>query len=253
MNEVNESQLISCLQDVGLAEGDGVLVHSAIQFLGRPENGPATYLSAIRQVIGPEGTVAVPAFNFIFAREGRYDPQNSPADGMGSFSEYVRQLPEARRTSHPLQSLAVTGRYAEDLAGRDTPSAFDAGSAFERMLELDFKLLLLGATINAASMFHYSEQRFQVPYRYWKDFSGLVRTNQGWQEKTCRMYVRDLELDPRLTEEPVQKLLEQRSQWRSVTLNYGKISACKIRDYSKAVDDLLSADPWSLVTNRPAG
>ncbi|OGO28922.1 MAG: hypothetical protein A2Z16_04945 [Chloroflexi bacterium RBG_16_54_18] len=251
MKEVSEDQVIRCLQEVGLVTGDGVLVHSAIQYLGHPRNGPQTYLSALRQVIGPEGTLAVPAFNFAFAHEGRYDSLNTPSDGMGVFSEYVRQQPGAQRTPHPMQSLAVLGRYAEDLAARDTLSAFDPGSAFEQMLELDFKLLLLGADIWASSIFHYSEQRLNVPYRYWKDFRGMVRTGEGWQEKTYRMYVRDPEINPQLTADPVQKLLKERSLWRSVSFNYGEISSCRLKEFTSAVDYFLSADPWSLVTNRP--
>jgi aminoglycoside 3-N-acetyltransferase len=252
MKEVTENQVIHCFQEVGLAPGDGVLVHSAIQYLGHPRNGLQTYLSALRQVIGPGGTIAVPAFNFAFAREGRYDPLNTPSDGMGAFAEYVRQQPGAQRTPHPMQSLAVLGRYAEDLVARDTPSAFDPGSAFERMLELDFKLLLLGADIWAASILHYSEQRLAVPYRYWKDFRGLVQTSEGWQEKTYRMFVRDLEINPQLTVDPVRKLLEERSLWRSIPLNYGEIASCRLKEFTAAVEYFLSSDPWSLVTNRPA-
>lgn len=252
MKEVTENQVIQCFQEVGLAPGDGVLVHSAIQYLGHPRNGPQTYLSALRQVIGPVGTIAVPAFNFAFAREGRYDPLNTPSDGMGAFSEYVRQQPGARRTLHPMQSLAVLGRYAEDLAARDTLSAFDPGSAFERMLELEFKLLLLGVDIWAASIIHFSEQRHNVPYRYWKNFRGQVRTSEGWHEKTYRMFVRDLEMNPQLTVDPVQKLLEERSQWHSVSLNYGEIASCGLKEFTAAIDYFLSSDPWSLVTNRPA-
>lgn len=252
MKEVTENQVIHCFREVGLAPGDGVLVHSAIQYLGHSDDGPQTYLSALRQVIGPVGTIAVPAFNFTFAREGRYDPLNTPSEGMGVFSEYVRQQPGAQRTPHSMQSLAVLGWYAEDLVARDTLSAYDPGSAFERMLELDFKLLLLGVDIWAASIIHFSEQRLNVPYRYWKNFHGLVRTSDGWQEKTYRMFVRDLEINPQLTADPVQKLLEERSQWRSVSLNYGEIASCRLKEFTTAVDNILTSDPWSLVTNRPA-
>jgi aminoglycoside N3'-acetyltransferase len=44
------------------------------------------------------------------------------------------------------------------------------------MLELDFKILLLGADVQAISLLHWVEQRLQVPYRYWKVFRGPVRT-----------------------------------------------------------------------------
>jgi aminoglycoside 3-N-acetyltransferase len=199
------------------------------------------------------GTFCVPTFNFAFARGEPYDPGATPSQGMGVFSEYVRQRPEARRTSHPMQSLAVVGYYADDLAGRDTPSAFDPGSAFDRMLELDFKLLLMGAEIRSVSILHYSEQRANVPYRYWKDFRGQVLTSQGWQERTYRMFVRDLEMDPRLTLDPVQTVLEERKQWVSHPLNYGNISVCRLVDLVVATDEFLSADPWSLMLNREEG
>ncbi len=203
MQEVTQQQVITSLKALGITSGDGLLVHSAVQFLGRPVGGLKMYLEAIQEVIGADGTLVVPTFNFGFARGESFDPQSTPSQGMGAFSEFVRQLPEARRTTHPLQSIAVVGRYMDDLASRDTASAFDAGSAFERMLELDFKLLLLGADSRAVSMFHYCERRANVPYRYWKDFTGPVRTPSGWQTLTYRMFVRDLELNPQLTLDPV--------------------------------------------------
>jgi aminoglycoside 3-N-acetyltransferase len=258
MLKVTAEMVSDSLRQIGIHRGDGLLVHAAVQYLGQPvqatpglAGGMGMYLEAIQQAIGDDGTIAVPTFNFSFAQGLTYDPQATPSQGMGAFSELVRQHPQASRTSHPMQSLAVLGRYAADLASRDTPSAFDPGSAFERMLELDFKLLLLGADVSAVSIFHYSEIRYNVPYRYWKDFRGQVRTSHGWQERTYRMFVRDLELNPQLTADPVQELLEQRGQWRTVELNYGHIAACRLRDFVAGVDHFLALDPWSLVTNRP--
>jgi len=205
---------------------------------------------AIQAVIGAEGTLAVPTFNFGFTHGETFDSQNTPAVGMGVFSEFVRQRPEALRTPHPMQSLAVVGRWAQDLAQRDTASAFDPGSAFERMLELDFRLLLLGSDIQAVSMLHYSEQRAQVPYRYWKGFTGSVLMPEGRVDKTYRMFVRDLDVDARIELYPVQAILEAQGLWASAPLNYGRVSSCRLVDFVAAVDHFLEADPWSLVTNR---
>ena len=253
MQEVTQKQVTTCLRALGITSGDGLLVHSAVQFLGRPAGGLKMYLDAIQEVIGEGGTLVVPTFNFGFARGESYDPLSTPSQGMGAFSELVRQLPEARRTMHPLQSIAMVGRYAQDLASRDTASAFDDGSAFERMLELDFKLLLLGADSKAISMFHYCEQRANVPYRYWKDFTGPVRTASGWQTLTYRMFARDLELNPVLTLDPVVETMQSLGQWRSQPLNYGQLTVCSLRDFVAAADHQLAEDPWSLVTNVEAG
>ncbi|MDH5506814.1 MAG: AAC(3) family N-acetyltransferase [Anaerolineae bacterium] len=251
MHKVTRQQVIETLTAVGVQPGDGLLIHSALQMLGLPEGGPRMYLDAIQSVIGSEGTLVVPAFNFAFARGEDYDPAKAPAEGMGVFSEFVRQQPDALRTPHPMQSLAVIGKYAADLAGRDTPAAFDEGSAFARMIELDFKMLLLGTDIQAVSIFHYCEQRVNAPYRYWKDFSGRVRVGQDWQTRTYRMFVRDMDIDARLVITPIQQALQANGQMVSEFLNYGWVSLCRLVDFAAVATQFLRADPWVFVTNSP--
>lgn len=253
MNEVTRQEVSACLRQVGIEPGDGVLVHSALQFLGKPEGGIGLYLDTLLDVLGPEGTAAVPTFNFSFARGEDYDPAAAPAVGMGSFSEYVRQRPEARRTTHPMQSFALIGKHAEELAALDTPAAFDDGSAVDRMVELGFKLLLLGTDIQATSLFHYSEQRAQVPYRYWKEFSGRVRRDGEWQDASYKMFVRDMDVDAKIEIYSMQALMERENNWAAVKLNYGLISMCTFADFLAAAADFLSQDPWIFVTNRPEG
>ena len=248
---LSRTQLSEALNSVGVQRGDGLLVHSATQFLGRPEGGLQMVLRVLLEAVGPDGTIAVPTFPFTFNRGMDYDPQTTPSKGMGAFSEFVRQQPGAHRTMHPMQCLSLIGKHAEDLAKRDTPSAYEIGSAFDRIVALDFKLLLLGAGIQAASIAHYSEQRANVPYRYWKDFSGRVKVNDQWQVRTYRMFVRDLDIDPQLRLAPIQTSLESGGHWRSNSLNYGEVACCNLKDFVAATDALLAGDPWVLVANKP--
>jgi aminoglycoside 3-N-acetyltransferase len=255
MLKATRDQVISALESVGLKKGDGVMVHSALQFLGVPEGGMGIYYDALCTVLGlgaGTGTLVVPTFNFGFARGLPFDQSATPAEEMGVFPEYVRQQNGVLRSPHPMQSVAAAGYYAADLTGRDTSSAFDPGSAFDRMLELDFHLLLLGADVRFTSMIHYAEQRMQVPYRYWKEFTGEVRlTGQPPQVRTVRMFARDMSIDPEVSSAPVQKVLESRGLWSSVPLNYGKVARCRFRDFVSVAEELLKNDPWALVQNRP--
>jgi aminoglycoside 3-N-acetyltransferase len=251
MKEVSERQVLEVLEQVGVQAGDGLLVHSALQFLGRPAGGVGMYLEALQEAVGEKGTLVVPTFNFGFAKGEEYDPDNAAAVGMGTFSEYVRLAPDVHRTTHPMQSFAVWGRYAEELAARDTPSAFDGGSAADRMLALGFKLLLMGADIQAVSMLHYSEQRAEVPYRYWKEFSGRVKRDGEWQTMSYKMFVRDMEIDARLEIYAIQDALEAEGKWATAQLNYGRVSLCGLRDFVRVTDALLAENPWCFVTNPP--
>lgn len=255
MLKVNRDQIISALESVGLKKGDGVMVHSALQFLGLPEGGLGIYYDALCAVLGIGkgiGTLVVPTFNFGFARGELFDQATTPAEEMGVFPEYVRQQPGVLRSPHPMQSIAALGHHAEDLCNRDTSSAFDPGSTFERMIELDFKLLLLGADVRFTSLVHFPEQRMKVPYRYWKEFTGQVGLiGKPPEIRTYRMFARDMMIDPLVNCAPVRELLLERGRWSSVRLNYGKVEACRFRDFVAAEEELLAKDPWALVTNRP--
>jgi aminoglycoside 3-N-acetyltransferase len=249
--DLTPEQLTSSLRSVGIQQEDGLLIHSALQMLGRPIGGLQMVLDVIFETIGQEGTIAVPTFPFTFNRGIDFDPLTTPSKGMGAFSEFVRQQPNALRTTHPMQCLAIVGKHAADLVQNDTLSAFDDGSAFDRMVNLGFKLLLLGADIQAASIVHYSEQRAKVPYRYWKDFSGRVKVADSWEPRTYRMFVRDLDLDPKLNLAPIQRALQSKGQWHSTPLNFGEVASCRLTDFVLAADSLLAADPWALVSNKP--
>src|SRR3990172_5973357 len=229
--DLTHEQLSSSLHSVGVRQGDGLLIHSALQMLGRPVGGLQMVLDVILESIAIEGTLAVPTFPFTFNRGIDFDPLTTPSKGMGAFSEFVRQQPNALRTTHPMQCLAVVGKHAADLVQSDTLSAYDDGSAFDRMVSLGFKLLLLGADIQAASIVHYSEQRAKVPYRYWKDFSGRVKVGETWHPRTYRMFVRDLDLDPKLKLDPIQRALELKDQWHSSPLNFGEVACCRLTDF----------------------
>src|SRR5690625_5607696 len=41
------------------------------------------------------------------------------------------------------------------------------------------------------SVFHWIEQKHEVPYRYWKEFTGTYTDGDFTQEKTYQMFVRD--------------------------------------------------------------
>jgi aminoglycoside 3-N-acetyltransferase len=250
MLELTNEQLERSLVALGIQSGDGLLIHSAIQMLGMPVEGIQAYVNVLQKVTGERGTLVVPTFTLDYPRTRKFDYRSTPSKGMGSLSEFIRQLPGALRSKHPLQSVASLGYHAVDLTGRDTPSAFEEGSVFDQLLNLDFKLLLLGADIQAASMIHYCEANAGVPYRSWKMFYGQVWQNDQWVEKAYSMYARNLDIDPQLQLKPIQSELERMGVWNEVSVNYGKIACCKLTDFVKAGAILLIQDPWIFVANR---
>jgi hypothetical protein len=187
MKEVKKEQVLEALQAVGVQPGDGLLVHSAIQFLGRPAGGVGLYFEALCEAVNcqsetssdepqllipnsqfPTGTLAFPTFNFAFARGESYDPQNTPSVGMGVLSEFVRQQPGVRRTPHRCNP---GGRRRTPGPGGRIRLRLSTLARLQRMLALDFNAPARG---RHPSRLDAPLQRTacECPYRYWKEFTG---------------------------------------------------------------------------------
>ena len=241
-----------------IGDGDLVMVHSSLLTLGKIADHslkqiPQIIAGALLDIIGPNGTLVVPALNFGFCRGDGFDRQQTPSENMGILSEYIRQLPNACRSRHPMQSVAAVGPLAETICEPDTPSAFDQGSSFDLMIDRNARLLLLGASFQAATVIHHAEQSIGVPYRLWKDFTGRYVDQTGNepidQTKTYRMYVRDLEIDAKLNMKPLELELAKRHQLLRQPLGGGVVRSCQFVDLIETARHCLKADPNCLVGN----
>lgn len=252
MKRYTLDDLDDALDAVGVAAGDVVMIHSSLLALGRLDGRPAddavpAIAGRLIDHLGPRGTLVVPTFTFSFCKGLPFDCQGTPAEIMGQLSEYVRMLPGARRSPHPMQSVAALGPLAADICRNDTPSAFDPGGAFARLTERGAKLLMLGTSMEAASFVHLAEQWAGVPYRFWKDFSGEYVDGGVSRSRTYRMYVRDLTANTEITVAPIASALTARGQLFEARLGAGWLTSCRFPDFLAAALDLLRPDPTCLV------
>ena len=129
-------------------------------------------------MLGPEGTLAVPAFNFDRPAHGPiFDPVRDESR-MGRVTEAVRLRPGARRSNHLLHSVAAVGARA-DITDHHGPSAWAVDGPFWRLHELDAGILMLGVPYLRCTYFHMIEQILQVPYRRWIEFEARLMAPDG--------------------------------------------------------------------------
>jgi aminoglycoside N3'-acetyltransferase len=250
-------QLREALRGVGVLAGATVLVHSSLLHLGVLEgvghkDVPRRICEIFLEILAEEGTLVVPTFSFAFCSGEPFDRRASPSESMGAFSEFVRSRPEARRSPHPMQSLAAIGAKASFICERDTAGAFDHGSPFDALVDLNARVVLLGATVQAVSLVHHAEQREEVPYRYWKEFSGTWRDRGVEEERTYRMFVRDLSLDPQLRLAPIEDELASRGLLSAVPVGGGTVSGFDARDFVGIARQRLRDDPLALLETQAA-
>ena len=181
VNEVTKQEIDEGFRHLGIAEGDTVLMHTAMRTIGRIEGGADTVVDALLEVLGKRGTLVVPTFTF--AHEGEEDPIIDPASDpseMGAITEAVRRRPEALRSTAYRHSFAAIGRRAEVITQVDPAnSAFDLRSCFGVMLALGTQVIMLGLTYASSTSHHFAEFLCNVPYRHTIDITVKVRRADG--------------------------------------------------------------------------
>lgn len=165
---VTRETAVDALRECGIADGDVILVHSALRPFGDVDGGATTIAHSLRDAVGPAGTVVAPAFTF--RHEVDADPVIDPLGDrseMGAISEAIRGMPGALRSTAYRHSFAAAGARAAQVVDTDPAlPVFDMLSTFGRLLALDTKIVLLGLTYTSCTSFHFGEYLVQIPDRH---------------------------------------------------------------------------------------
>jgi aminoglycoside 3-N-acetyltransferase len=160
--------LVNEFEALGLSAWDTLLVHSSYKSLGGVEGGPQTIIDALLAVLGEDGTLIMPTFNFDFCKGRPWDIRTTPSH-MGAITNMVREHPDAKRVFHPIYSFAILGKYADYLTKDRYKSSYGRNSVFGKLRELDGKIMVIGLRYtDSMTFFHHIEEMEGVDYRYMK-------------------------------------------------------------------------------------
>ena len=175
---VPRADVVDQLRELGVEPGGVLVVHTAFSKVAPVEDGPEGLIAALREAIGPHGTLVMPSMSDDDDRP--FDPEATPAPGMGIVSETFRQQPGVLRSNSP-HAFAAAGPHAEAILAPhpiDFPHGLDSpvGRAYER----DAQVLLLGVGHSENTTVHLAESIAGVRYRRRKHVTVL---RDGKEEK----------------------------------------------------------------------
>ncbi|MER5865810.1 AAC(3) family N-acetyltransferase [Kitasatospora sp. NPDC002040] len=206
------ADLTGHLRELGVQEGETLLVQSSARSIGQVEGGTAGIVAALHAALGPTGTLVVytatpensdtsPLAALLTdgldqeklrahrATMPPFDRANTPASpALGRISEEVRTRAGAVRSAHPQTSFTAIGPRAEELmTDHQLESHLGERSPTYRLYQAGARALLVGVPLWCCTAFHLAEywQPEQVVQRYgcvitdrrglrqWVHFDGL--------------------------------------------------------------------------------
>jgi aminoglycoside 3-N-acetyltransferase len=137
------------LRELGLAEGDVVLLHSSLSSFGHVVGGAQTVVSAFLSVLGDRGTLVVPTFG-----------------ALGVVMDLVKKDPRAVQSVHPIASVAAIGPAAEEIC-RDhykAETAHAEDTPYQRIADMGGYVCLAGVDQDRNTTLHTVEATLKMPY-----------------------------------------------------------------------------------------
>lgn len=167
---------------VGVQKGDILYCHSSLSRFGYVEGGAESVVGALLQVVGSDGTVAMPAGTYSLGKDGAvFDVRNSPSE-LGAITETLRKR-TAYRSHHLTESVCALGQLAEELTKTHSITPCGAESPFRKFIELDAQILLLGVPHNNNTTFEAIEEWLAPKYVDFKEIQNASIIDENGVKK----------------------------------------------------------------------
>ena len=205
----------------GLKKDDNILLHSSFKSTLTElsnENYKVSIqdlLDSFLDLISPNGTIVFPTFNFDFTNKIKYDYYKTTSQ-MGAITELARNHKLAQRTLNPVYSFAAFGKKSNLFDSIDNINWYAKDSPLSIIHKLNFKICIIDLRDrNSMTFAHYCEEFFQVPWRYYKRFSGnYVDKEKNTSIKTCVGYVRKINEGIETTLDPAGELMWEKKIYK---------------------------------------
>jgi aminoglycoside N3'-acetyltransferase len=174
---IEVGELRQQLIDLGVTRGRTVWVQSSWNEFYNVPMKPSEVIDLLRDLIGPEGTLAMPAFPIDQDASKLFMVDRAPVY-TGLLCEVFRRVPGVQRSIHLTSSVCAIGPNADFLI-RDhhhTDMTWGKDSPFCRLMDVDARMIGLGATFNFMTPLHAVECLLYDEVPFFKQvFDGTIR------------------------------------------------------------------------------
>jgi aminoglycoside 3-N-acetyltransferase len=247
-------ELENAFIELGIKQGMILSVHASLNSLGFIPGGARSVVDALVSVLGPEGTLVMPAhcgdnsdpaywrhppvleawWPAIREAMPAFDRALSPARCMGAIADCFRAYPGVMRSDHPTSSFIARGPAAADLLARhDLDCCLGDASPNGALERADAWVLLIGVSFSSCTEMHLAEYRSNCRTHF-RQGSSVLRG--GCPEF---VYYSEIELNSDDFHEP-GRLMDEAGLVRHSRVSQAQLRLFRVRDAVRVATEWLA-------------
>ena len=244
LNETKFRKILT--EELGIRKGSIVFIHSSIDNLNIEFKTPRL-LEILLETVGEEGTLVFPCWHFTYRAEdylksGKvFDMRRSPS-ALGMLSEMARRYPGAKRSLHPINSIAAIGKDAAAITGSHHTDIYPCGEKSPYYLSMQMGGIIVGIGVNAhfMSFVHCPEDvlknEFPVKTRLDQVFEAKVKRKDGSVE-----IVKTLAAHPQIKNNNINNFLKKyipKTECRNITIKGNRFFIARPKELFDSIIEL---------------
>lgn len=178
---ITEKDIFKFLEDNKIKSDDVVLVHTSMRALGEVEGGCDGLIDAFIKYLS-NGLFIVPTHTWLTV--GNTTPifdVRSEKPCIGALPTVAAFRKDGVRSLHPTHSVVAFGKNAEEFVSgeENCKTPCPKGGLWQRLLDVDAKILLLGVGLNSNTYIHAVDEMLDLPDRLAKPIPITVIDREG--------------------------------------------------------------------------
>jgi len=176
------------LNEMGIGSGDTLLVHTAYGPLLGFQGSPSALIDTFLEAVGTTGNLLMVSLPYLSSTSEYlkatkvFDVRTTPSK-MGLVSETFRRRPGVLRSLHPTHPVLACGPRADWIVSGHENCLYPCGrgSPYEKLFELNGKVLFHGVTEFHFTFHHYLEDmvKDELPFALYEEQPHVVKVIDG--------------------------------------------------------------------------
>ena len=218
-----------------IKEGDDLLVHSSLKNIGFFDPSPEIIIDNLEKILTELGTLIMMTDTRSFAKTKTFSLTQKSETGL--LSEYFRKRSNVKRSKVPMISFCASGARSSQYT-EIYNSYLDNSSPFSHLLKNNGKIMLFGIGFQKCTLYHLAEERYKVPYNFYKTFKGNL-ISKGQKVPISQKYFVRKNLETKKDNRLATEMMINKKLLKKAILGSGEILVFNAKDYDECCMEIL--------------